>query len=142
MNDKAYLARQINALFRLVGQKLTLSDSEKMQIADLYPVWEADKSYAVGTIVKHGTNADSETQLYSVIQAHTSAEEWTPDTTPSLFKAIGFTDSGVPLWTQPLGASDAYNQGDRVSFEGDIYVSDINANVWQPTTYGWTKEGE
>ncbi len=140
MSDKTYLAQQINALFRLVGQNLNITDSEKMQIADLYPDWKIGKAYAVDEIFKYGNNADGETQLYAVIQAHTSADEWKPESSPSLYKKIGFTDSGVPIWTQPLGASDAYNKGDRVSFEGEIWVSDIDGNVWQPSVYGWTKE--
>lgn len=34
---------------------------------------------------------------------------------------------------------DAYNIGDRVSFEGSNYESLIDANTWSPTSYpaGW-----
>lgn len=46
---------------------------------------------------------------------------------------------GYPEWIQPTGAHDAYNIGDRVSFEGQDYESVINANTWSPTAYpaGW-----
>lgn len=42
-------------------------------------------------------------------------------------------------WVQPLGAFDAYNTGDRVTFEGNIWESRIDANVWSPAAYpaGW-----
>lgn len=55
--------------------------------------------------------------------------------------AIGFTPSGVPIWTQPLGATDAYMKGDTVSYDGKIWVSDVDNNVWQPGVYGWTEQG-
>lgn len=46
-----------------------------------------------------------------------------------------------PEWVQPLGAHDAYQVGDRVTFEGKIYESTIAANVWSPAVYpaGWTE---
>ena len=44
-----------------------------------------------------------------------------------------------PEWKQPLGAHDAYKTGDRVTFNGKVYESVINANVWSPAVYpaGW-----
>ena len=78
-------------------------------------------------------------QLYQVLQDHTSAAEWTPDTATSLYKKIGVTESGYPEWVQPLGASDAYNTGDVVSYNGKLYKSTIDGNVWAPDVYpaGW-----
>jgi hypothetical protein len=46
-------------------------------------------------------------------------------------------DGELPLWTQPLGASDAYEQGDRVSHLGRVWVSVCGGNVWEPGVYGW-----
>lgn len=42
-----------------------------------------------------------------------------------------------PEWTQPLGAHDAYKTGDRVTFEGKVYESTVDGNVWAPDLYGW-----
>ena len=78
-------------------------------------------------------------QLYQVLQDHTSAAEWTPDTAASLYKKIGVTEDGYAEWVQPLGASDAYNTGDIVSYNGVLYKSTIDGNVWSPDAYpqGW-----
>ena len=48
------------------------------------------------------------------------------------------TEEVIPEWVQP-GAANPYNQGDKVMFEGQTYVSTINGNVWSPSTYpaGW-----
>lgn len=42
-------------------------------------------------------------------------------------------------WVQPTGAQDAYQKGDKVTYEGKHYISDIDNNVWSPTTYGWSE---
>lgn len=47
-----------------------------------------------------------------------------------------------PAWVQPTSAEDDYNIGDKVTFEGAVYTSTIDANVWSPTDYpqGWAKD--
>ena len=47
----------------------------------------------------------------------------------------------APEYRQPSGAHDAYKQGDRVTYNGVVYESTINANVWTPDAYpqGWKK---
>lgn len=137
---KISVAKQMNRFFQIMAQQMQLEDTVAMEIADLYPEWESEKAYTTGTILKYGTNADGETQLYSVLQDHTSQENWKPDTATSLYKAVGFNPSGVPIWTQPLGATDAYMKGDTVSHNEKLWVSDIDNNVWEPGVYGWTEK--
>ena len=139
MANKVFIAQQMNRFFQIMAQQMELDDEKAMEIADLYEPWEVGKAYSVGKIVKFGVNADGETQLYSVIQNHTSTEEWKPDTTASLYKKIGFTDSGIAIWTQPLGATDAYMMGDVVSYDGKVWKSEVDNNVWQPGVYGWVE---
>ena len=47
----------------------------------------------------------------------------------------------APAYRQPTGAHDAYKQGDRVTYNGAVYESTINGNVWTPDAYpqGWKK---
>ncbi len=138
MGNLDFKAKQFRRALQLWAQTLT-DESTMMEIADVYPKWSGDsKSYKTGDTVAYGVNADGETQLYTVLLAHTSQENWTPDTTPSLYKAVGFTADGVSIWTQPLGATDAYNIGDIVEHNGQKWVSDVNGNVWEPGVYGWT----
>ena len=42
-----------------------------------------------------------------------------------------------PEWKQPLGAHDAYNKTDRVIWNGKVWETTINANVWAPNVTGW-----
>lgn len=118
----------------------TLTEEQALEIATVYPAWEAGRSYAVGDVFSYGTNNLGDPQLYKVVQAHTSQTDWTPDATPALYDAFGLDESGYPLWAQPSGAHDAYNQGDIVNYNGTLYQSTINGNVWPPDVYpaGWT----
>lgn len=117
----------------------TLTEEQALEIASVYPAWEADKIYAVGDIVSYGTNSVGDPQLYKVVQGHTSQAEWTPDATPALYEAFGLNAEGYPLWAQPSGAHDAYNKGDIVGYNGTLYRSLIDGNTWSPEAYpdGW-----
>lgn len=115
-----------------------------MEVASVFPKYEAGKVYKTKEVFAYGENAVGDAQLYQVLQGHTSAEEWKPDAAPSLYKAIGVTEEGYPEWVQPLGASDAYNTGDIVSYNDTLYESTIDGNVWAPDAYpaGWKEVTE
>lgn len=138
MLKEAYIAKQFKIALQMFAKSIT-DESAMMEIADIYPKWNDNKAYEVGDVFSYGVNADGETQLYTVLQAHTSEAHHTPDTAVSLYKKVGFTDSGVAIWTQPLGASDAYNKGDTVEHKGELWESECDGNVWEPSVYGWKK---
>lgn len=115
-----------------------LTDEQAETIINAFPEWHADISYQVGDRVRY------EGVLYKVVQAHTSQEDWTPDVTPALFVRLtpeqeDDDPTTIPEWVQPTGSADAYNIGDRVIFNGQVYESLIDANVWSPADYpaGW-----
>ena len=118
----------------------TLPEEKALEVASVYPAWEANRAYAVGEIISYGINSVGDPQLYKIVQAHTSQDNWRPDATPALYDAFGLDESGYPLWSQPAGAHDAYNVGDIVRYNGTLYQSTINGNVWSPDVYpaGWT----
>ena len=96
------------------------------------------KEYSVGSFYIVGDIFALNNQLYQVLQAHTSQEDWEPNNTPALYKPIA-PPTVIPEWVQPTGAHDAYGIGDRVIFEGVVYESIINGNTWSPKVYprGW-----
>lgn len=110
-----------------------------LEIPYLFPAYSVGIQYKTKDVFSYGVNEVGDPQLYQVLQDHTSAAEWTPDTATSLYKKIGVTEEGYPEWVQPLGATDAYNTGDIVSYKGVLYRSLINGNVWSPEAYpsGW-----
>lgn len=114
----------------------SLSDDKAMEIATIYDPWVVGKDYMGGEYFTYGTNAVGDPQLYKVNvgKAHTSQADWPPDVEKSLYTAIGLDDSGHPVWSQPTGAHDAYNEGDIVNYNGTLYESAINGNTTVPGT--------
>ena len=109
-----------------------LPDEEAETVTALFPDWEDGKAYAVGDRVKYNG------LLYRCVQAHTSQADWTPDVVPALW--VRTSTEEWPEWVQPTGAHDAYNQGDKVSHNEKHWISDIDANVYEPGVYGWTEQ--
>lgn len=118
----------------------TLTDEQAMEIATVYSVYEVGKNYKSGEMFTYGVNNVGDPQLYRVVSDHTSQADWIPSATPALYTPIGLTEEGYTIWSQPSGAHDAFNAGDEVEHNGEIWVSDIDSNVWEPGVYGWTKK--
>ena len=108
---------------------ISLSDEDALQAIELYPAWAEGVAYAVDDRIRYNG------VLYRVVQAHTSQADWTPDITPALFTVVSLEE--VPEWVQPTGAQDAYNTGDKVTYNGSHWISTVDANVWAPGVYGW-----
>lgn len=117
----------------------SLSEEKAMEVATIYDPWAEGKAYAVGDFLTYGENSVGDPQLYKVVQVHTSQADWKPDTTPALYVAIGLDEQGYPVWSQPTGSHDAYNNGDIVEYNGTLYQSLIDGNVYSPDAYpaGW-----
>lgn len=131
---------QIRAAAMLQVAKANYTDEEALTVSSLYPEWSGEGvQYAVDDIVRVGN------QPWRCVQAHTSQADWNPSAAPSLWSRIDIAGDGIEVWTQPTGAHDAYNTGDRVHYpakESPVYVSTIDGNVWAPDAYpqGWTLE--
>jgi len=112
-------------------------------IRNIYRIGKPNIFCKAGTYLTYGVNAVGDPQLYKVVQDHTSAEEWPPDQQPALYSPIGLDDNGHPVWSQPTGAHDAYNKGDIVNYNGGLYESLIDGNVYAPDAYpaGWKEVG-
>ena len=106
-----------------------MTDDNALEAVELFPVWQDSKAYFVGDRVRYNST------LYKCVQAHTAQADWTPDATPALWVAVSLDE--YPEWVQPTGAHDAYNTGDKVSYNGKHYISTIDANTYAPDVYGW-----
>lgn len=135
--NRLQAAEQFRKALQMFAASLT--DEKAMEIVAVFDPWVVGKTYAFGDFVTYGTNNVGDPQLYKVVQAHTSQADWTPDAVDSLYSAIGLDDSGYPVWSQPAGAHDAYNTGDIVNYNGALYKSLMDGNVYSPDSYpaGW-----
>lgn len=121
----------------LIQPMLTSMPVEDLKaVSALVPEWTVGTEYKTGDIVRY------KGVLYRCLQNDTAQEIFPPDTYISGWKCVDEPDEhGIHPFSQPLGATDTYMKGDKVSFEGAYYQSNIDYNVWSPTAYpqGWTK---
>lgn len=117
--------RQVRKSLMLNAKSYT--DEQAASVPSLFPDWEsAGHSYSANDRVQYVD------LLYKCLTAHTSQESWTPDASPSLWVRIDDPAVEWPEWRQPLGAADAYAKGAKVSHIGKRWISNVDANVWEP----------
>lgn len=107
------------------------SDEAALENIYLYPQWEIDRSVQVDERYRYGNT------LYKCVQAHTTQSDWTPDVTPALWMLVSLDE--WPEWVQPTGVQDAYAKDAKVSHNEKHWISDVDANVWEPGVYGWNE---
>lgn len=118
------------------------SDEKALENIYLYPKWadrlNKEKPQQYGEDIFVGERLQDEDKLWKCITAHKALANWKPKDSPSLFVEVSADE--WPEWVQPTGAQDAYHQGDKVSHNGKHWVSDADANIWEPGVYGWTEQ--
>lgn len=100
---------------------------------ELFAPWVYPADYKTGNLRRYNG------RLYKCIGDHTSQADWAPDVAVSLWVPTSDPAEEWPAWSQPVGAHDAYNTGDKVSHNGKHWTSDVDSNVWEPGVYGWTE---
>lgn len=108
-----------------------LDDEQAESVTILFPLWETDTAYIAGDRRQY------DGLLYRCVQAHTSQPGWEPPNVPALW--VRTSTEEWPEWIQPTGAHDAYNKGDKVSHNGKHWISDMDANIWEPGVAGWSE---
>ena len=123
----------LNKIGKIVANQVT-DDVVALSIQEFYDIWEVGVLYPVGRYITHNDI------LYKVLTEHTSQTDWTPDAAPSLFAKVLTDPTGetIPEWVQP-DSTNAYMTGDKVTYEGVVYESIIDNNIWSPADYpaGW-----
>lgn len=128
------ITREKAIALRKLIEKLSadLSDAEAYEAPELFPMWQI-KTYETGDRVQY------KGLLYKCLQAHTAQSDWTPDVAVSLWVRVDDPSVEYPEWIQPTGAHDAYAKGAKVSHNDKHWISEVDANIWEPGVYGWTE---
>jgi len=120
------------ALRRLIEKAaISLSDSDALNGAELFPRWSDSAVYSTGDRVCY------ESTLYKCLQDHTAQPTWTPADSPSLWVRVDDPSIEYPDWVQPTGSTDAYRIGAKVSHLERHWISTIDYNTYEPSVYGW-----
>lgn len=117
--------------FVTLAEKGDIDDVTATEHTDIFSPWVSGMLYSVGVMRQYNN------ELYRCIQAHTSQDDWAPNVAVSLWSKVGNPNEEYPEWSQPVGAHDSYNIGDKVSHNEKKWVSACNDNVWEPGIYGW-----
>lgn len=124
-------ARQLRKLIEQTAVNLT--DEEALTGIELFPVWKEYGAYQTGDRVRYSDT------LYKCLQDHTAQADWKPSEAVSLWVRVDDPSIEFPEWKQPTGAHDAYPKDAKVSHKGKHWISDIEANVYEPSVFGWTE---
>ena len=96
---------------------------------------KAENSYAPLQKQLDNTNAriDSLEERIAKLEGETTEEPSEP-----------VQEDEYPEFVQPTGAHDAYNVGDKITYNGKKYICQINGCVWAPDVYpqGWQEVTE
>lgn len=112
---------------------ISLSDEDALEASNLFPNWDPMEKYEQNQRVRY------EGILYKCLQSHIAQDAWNPIAAASLWAKVLIPDENViPEWEQP-NSTNAYMKGDKVLFNGQVYESLIDNNVWSPAVYpaGW-----
>lgn len=161
----AAVADAEKSAIRLIMQKIapSLSTDELMQVATIFPNWDASKTYTEDDIVRY---QQSLYQAIGEVPANTvpdaATDKWKNLTKPvdgvarwirpnSAENAYDYNmhEPGVEGWTlksdavaewaQPTDANNAYAEGAVVRHNGKRWVSTVSGNVWEPGASGVTR---
>lgn len=103
-------ARHLRPL--IVKAAASLPDEDALAAVELFAAYEIDHAYKQNDRFRYGG------KLFKVLQDHTSAEQWKPDETPSLYAEVEKPGEGDSP-SNPI----AYN-GNMELFEGKYYEQD------------------
>ena len=123
----------VGIAFVTLAESGAIDEVTATEHTEIFSPWAEGVAYAVGNLRAY------DGKLYKCVQAHTSQSDWTPDKTPALWAIAGDPAEEWPEWSQPIGAHDAYNKGDKVSHIGKHWVSEADGNVWEPGIFGWSE---
>lgn len=123
-------ARQLRAKMETTAAQWP--DETALDFKEFFPQWAVGKTYAIGDRVR------DDGALYKCIQGHTAQSDWKPSITGNLWREVTLDE--WPEWVQPIGSSDTYSKGDKVSHNGKHWISDVDHNSWEPGVYGWTEQ--
>ena len=87
-------------------------------------------AYPVDVRVTHAGKTWTSAIDWNIWEPADGSPFWRPDQ----------TDDGPAPWVQPQGTVGMYQPGDRVTHAGSVWLCTAPNNVWEPGTYGWTRE--
>lgn len=125
----------IGIVFVVLAENGAIDEVTASEHMSVFSLWEPNIDYVPGNLRVYPAEGDQ--RLYKCTMAHRSQGDWTPDKAVSLWSTVSDPAVEFPDWSQPIGAHDAYQAGDKVSHNDKHWISTCDNNVWEPGVYGW-----
>lgn len=103
-----------------------LTDEQALGIPLLFPKWRVGAEYKENDRVRYLG------KVYKVLQVHTAQEGLEPDVNPELFEKLAKKINTEVLEWEKRDITNPYMKGDKVLYEGKVYVSKIDINLTTP----------
>ncbi len=130
-----------NLIDYMVAGRGVISEEAALEVITIFPKWADNIGKTItNDDITNGLNRYQHNgKLYKVVQPTTFQEQYEPgaEGTSSIFVEISLEEWSE--WVQPTGAHDAYGKDAKVTHNGIKYISDVDANVWEPGVYGWSE---
>ena len=108
----------------------SLDDQTASEGAALFPRLKQD-----GSLIKAGTRINWQGSLKKAAVDLWDTEANSPDNASTLWSDIAYKD-GIRIIPETISASDAFSNGELGWWDGHIYKSGMDGNVWVPGTSG------
>lgn len=115
-----------------------LNDAMASQAAELFPALTGE-----GYLVAAGTRINWKGVVMRAAVDLWDTAENNPDNAPELWEDILYVN-GIRVIPEVITAGLAFGEGEQGWWQGELYTSKINDNVWTPEAYpeGWEKVEE
>ena len=112
---------------KIEADAAVMDDEDALEHIELFPMWFGDK-----VLYNPGVRLRYKGKLYKVRKLHISQFDVTPDADDSLYEVVRPADSSDVIAWEQVTIQNPVNIGGKVLFEGNVYESIINNNVWSP----------
>ena len=106
-----------------------LDDATASQMALLFPGLKGD-----GSLVKSGTRINWNGVVKRAAVDLWDTETNNPDNAPTLWEALAYID-GIRIIPEVITVGTAFSKGEQGWWNGDLYESQADNNVWTPDAY-------
>ena len=113
----------------------TLDDATASQAAMLFPRLKGS-----GDLIPAGTRINWKGVVMRAAVDLWDREENNPDNAPSLWEDLAYID-GIRIIPEVITVGTAFSKGEQGWWNGDLYESQADNNVWTPDAYPayWTE---
>ena len=131
--DEPYESDVLESVKKMFAPQIEdMTDEEALAVASLFPTWK--EALNAGLTVQVGERRWDDGKLWKCKQAHIPQSDWRPENTPALWQEVSVEE--WPEWVQPIEATEAYHNNDKVTHNGKHWISEVDNNVWEPGVYG------